>query len=87
MFIPTPPNISLPITIPNEVATATCQSGMDGGRVRGISAHVTKNPSEIGCFLTMPNSNSQKAPDIKVTAIMGVIEIKPVTKFSNQEDE
>ena len=35
--------ISLPITIPNDVATATCQRGIDGGRVKGIRAHVTKN--------------------------------------------
>ena len=84
IFIPTPPKISLPITIPNDVATATCHNGMDGGKVRGMSAHVTKKPSEIGCFLTTPNNNSQKAPDAKVTAIIGMIVTIPVKRFSDQ---
>ena len=84
IFIPTPPKISLPITIPNDVATATCQRGIDGGRVKGIRAHVTKNPSEIGCFLTIPNNSSQNAPDAKVTAIIGIIEINPVNNISIQ---
>ena len=75
------------MTIPNDVATATCHKGMDGGRVKGIRAHVTRNPSEIGCLRTIPNNNSQKAPEAKVTAIIGTIEISPVTKFSNQEEE
>ena len=77
MFIPTPPKISLPMTIPKEVAIKSCHKGIDGGIVSGINAHVTKNPSEISCFLTMANNISQNAPAMKVTAIIGTIVIAP----------
>ena len=55
--------------MPKEVATAICHSGIPAGIVKGIKEHVTKNPSLTGCFLTTAKSNSQKAPDAKVTII------------------
>ena len=73
MFIPTPPKISLPITIPNDVAIATCQRGIAGGKVKGISAHVTKKPSLIVCFRAIANNIYQNAPDANVTAMIGKI--------------
>ena len=72
IFMPTPPKISFPITIPNEVAMATCHNGIDGGNVSGIRAHVTRKPSEIGCFLTTPKSSSQNAPDAKLQQLSAV---------------
>ena len=85
IFIPTPPKISLPITIPNEVAIAICHKGIPGGMVKGIRAHVTKKPSLTGCFLTTANNSSQKAPDAKVTAIIGSILAKPFQKFPQKD--
>ena len=83
MFIPTPPNISLPITIPNEVAIKSCHKGIEGGIVKGIRAQVTRNPSDISCFLTMANKISQNAPAINVTVIIGKIILAPKKRFSN----
>ena len=75
--MPTPPKISLPMTIPKEVAMKSCHNGIEGGIVSGIKAHVTRKPSEISCFLTIANNISQNAPAIKVTAIIGIIVITP----------
>jgi hypothetical protein len=69
IFIPTPPKISLPITIPKEVAMNNCQRGIDGGIVSGMRAHVTRKPSDISCFLTIANKISQRAPATNVTYI------------------
>ena len=78
IFIPTPPNISFPITIPNDVAITTCHKGIDGGKVKGIKAQVTKNPSEIGLLLKTANNISQKEPEIKVAAKIGSSAIIPI---------
>ena len=66
-----------------DVATATCHSGIDGGRVKGINAHVTKKPSEIGCLLTIPNKSSKMHLSANVTAIIGAIVKAPVERFSS----
>ena len=44
---PVPPKISLPITTPKAVATATIHKGIVGGKHRGIRKPVTKKPSFI----------------------------------------
>ena len=73
IFIPTPPKISFPITIPKVVATTICHNGIPAGIVNGISAQVTKKPSLTGCFRTTANKSSQNAPAVKVAMIMGKI--------------
>ena len=73
MFIPTPPKISLPITIPKLVPIATCHKGMVAGKVSGIKAQVTKKPSEMGCRLTTANRISHTAPVANVTVRIGSI--------------
>ena len=83
--MPTPPNISLPITTPKDVAIATCHNGMVGGIINGISAHVTKNPSLIECFLTTANKTSQNPPAINAVIRIGKMEPIPIQKFSKTE--
>ena len=82
IFIPTPPKISFPITIPNDVAIANCHRGIDGGIVSGIKAQVTKKPSDISCFRTIENSISQNAPVTNVTIMMGKMILNPKNRFS-----
>ena len=84
--MPTPPKISFPITIPNVVATATCQRGMVAGITSGINAHVTKKPSETECFRTTAKRSSQKAPAANVTAMIGKILSPPRIRFCCQVD-
>ena len=55
------------MTTPKEIPTATCHSGMVGGRVRVNSMEVTRKPSLTSWFLTAANSVSQKPPAAMVT--------------------
>ena len=86
MFIPTPPKISLPITIPKLVPIATCHSGMVAGNVKGIKAQVTRKPSEIGCRLTTANRISHMAPVANVTVRIGNIFKIPERRFLFQSE-
>ena len=62
MFMPVPPNISLPMTTPKEVAMASCQSGMVGGTISGTSRPVTRNPSLTSCLRTIAKIISHTPP-------------------------
>ena len=68
MFIPVPPKISLPMTTPKMIPTATCQSGMSGGRVKGNSSEVTRKPSLISCLRMIEKMASAVPPATIVTA-------------------
>ena len=50
-FLPVPPNISFPITIPNVIPKAACHKGRSGGQLRANKTDDTKKPSLISCFL------------------------------------
>ncbi len=69
--MPVPPNTSLPKTTPNAVPSATCQSGMAGGTMSGISAPVTRKPSFTSCFRAMAKATSTTPPAAFTTATMG----------------
>ena len=45
IFIPVPPNTSLPMITPKATATASIQSGISTGTIRGTNIPVTKYPS------------------------------------------
>ena len=62
IFIPVPPNTSLPIITAKAVATATIQSGISGGRMSGIIIPVTKKPSFTSCPRTWAKANSMPKP-------------------------
>ena len=64
---PTSPNISLPITIPKKVAKPTIQRGISGGRHKGISIPVTRNPSFISCLRITAKINSHIPPIVNTT--------------------
>ena len=70
-FKPVPPKISLAKTTPNTVPTATCHRGMAGGRIKGMRAPVTKNPSFTSCPLTLANNTSTAIPLAKATRSTG----------------
>ena len=61
--MPVPPKISLPTTTPNEMPSATCQSGMAGGRISGKSIPVTRKPSFSSCFRTTREQQLPEAAD------------------------
>jgi hypothetical protein len=67
-FMPVPPNTSLENTRPTTVPSATCQSGIVGGRISGISAPVTKNPSLTSCLRSTAKSSSMPSPAAIATA-------------------
>ena len=62
-----PPKTSLPTTTPKDIPTATCQSGIAGGRVRMKSSEVTRKPSLTSWLRTQAKSTSQKPPAARVT--------------------
>ena len=57
--------------MPNDTPSATCQSGMVGGRISGNSIPLTRNPSFTSCLRTEANSISQNPPTANVTASTG----------------
>ena len=65
-FLPVPPKTSFAITTPKLMPSATCQSGVSGGRVRANSTEVTKKPSLTSCLRTDAKRTSQKPPTMKV---------------------
>ncbi len=71
MFIPVPPKISLPKITPNAVPTATCHRGMVGGRMRGMSAPVTKKPSLTSWPRTLAKTTSTPIPVVNATSRTG----------------
>ena len=62
MFIPVPPNISLPITTPKITATANIHKGISIGTINGTSIPVTKYPSSTSCPFITANKNSTVNP-------------------------
>ena len=61
--MPTPPKISLPMIIPNAVPMNTCHKGTSGGIVKGINAHVTRNPSFTSCLRIIAKESSPLSGD------------------------
>ena len=70
-FLPVPPNISLPITNPNDIPIAACQRGISGGQLKEKRTVDTNAPSFISCFRTIAKSVSQAIPTINTTIYIG----------------
>ena len=60
-----PPNISFPITKPNDIPIAACHNGISGGQLSENKTVDTKAPSLISCFRTIANKASQAIPTAK----------------------
>ena len=69
-FLPVPPKISLPITIPKEIPRATCHKGIAGGNVNGNNNPETRNPSLISCLRVIAKSTSKNHQRRKRLAIL-----------------
>jgi len=85
IFIPVPPNTSLPITTANTTDIASIQRGTSTGIIRGINIPETKYPSLTECPLEIAKANSTPSPTAYETIKRGRNFQKPKITFSNNE--
>ena len=76
--------ISLPMTTPKEMPTATCHRGIVGGRVRGKSMPVTRKPSFTSWRRIVENRASQKPPTALHTRKTGRNQRAPWTTLATR---
>ena len=83
IFIPVPPNTSLPITTPKTTATDNIHNGVSTGTINGTNIPVTKYPSSTSCPFITAKINSTKRPTPYETITNGNTFTIPIHRLSN----